>query len=192
MAMTTDASRNKRLALGLVGIVAGMVALAFASVPLYRVFCQVTGLGGTTQVAERASETVVNRQVTVRFNADIDPELPWAFYPDQKEITVNIGETALISYTARNMSDQPVTGTAVFNVTPLKAGLYFNKIQCFCFEDQRLEPGQKMHMPVSLFVDPEMLEDPNARDVTTITLSYTFFRVKDEDSRKKKQRSNPS
>ena len=167
---------NGRVALLLCGLVAGMVGLSFASVPLYRLFCQVTGFGGTTQQAEVAPETVAERLMTIRFNADINPALPWAFQPEQREVTVRIGESGLAFYRARNLSSEPVTGTATFNVTPLKAGLYFSKIDCFCFIEQRLEPGEEVAMGVSFFVDPSILEDRNLDDVTTITLSYTFFR----------------
>ena len=172
---------NGRLALVLFGGVCAMVGVAFASVPLYRLFCQVTGFGGTTQVASEAPEIVSERSVTIRFNADVNPELPWSFQPVERAVEIRIGEQGLAFYRASNVGPEPVTGTASFNVTPLKAGVYFNKVQCFCFEEQRLEPGQTVDMPVSFFVDPEILEDPNLDDVSTITLSYTFFRGTDEE-----------
>lgn len=172
---------NGRLALVLFGGVCAMVGVAFASVPLYRLFCQVTGFGGTTQVASEAPETVSERSVTIRFNADVNPELPWSFQPVERAVEIRIGEQGLAFYRASNVGPEPVTGTASFNVTPLKAGVYFNKVQCFCFEEQRLEPGQTVDMPVSFFVDPEILEDRNLDDVSTITLSYTFFRGTDEE-----------
>ena len=172
--------KNGRVALMLAGGVCAMIGLAFASVPLYRLFCQVTGFGGTTQVAAEAPATVSDRVITIRFNADVNPELPWSFQPVERAVDVKIGEQGLAFYRASNVGAEAVTGTATFNVTPLKAGIYFNKMQCFCFEEQKLEPGQSIEMPVSFFVDPAILEDPNLDDVTTITLSYTFFRSLDE------------
>ena len=171
-----NAGRNVRTGLALSLIVCAMTGLAFASVPLYRLFCQVTGFGGTTQVAEELPETVAERLVTVRFNANVNPKLPWGFEPLDRTVTVRVGEPGLAFYRAVNQSEQPATGTATFNVTPLKVGQYFNKVQCFCFEEQRLDPGEAMEMGVSFFIDPAMLDDPNLVDITTVTLSYTFFR----------------
>jgi len=165
----------------LLGLVAGMSGLVVASVPLYRMICEVTGLGGTTRVAERGEERRTSDVVvTVLFDANVNKGLPWRFAPAQREMKVKLGEEALAFFTATNLSDQPVTGTATFNVTPAKAGPYFNKIECFCFTEQRLEPGQTVEMPVSFFVDPAMLDNENANEVRTITLSYTFFRAKDD------------
>ncbi len=175
--IATAKRRNARTGLVLTGIVAGMIGLSFASVPLYRLFCQVTGYGGTTQVAEAAPGAVAERVIKVRFNADIGPGLPWYFKPVQREIALKIGESGLATFRARNLSDTAVTGTSTFNVTPLKAGQYFNKVQCFCFTKQRLEAGQELDMTVSFFIDPEILSDRNLDEVTTITLSYTFFRA---------------
>ena len=169
--------RNARTGVVLTGIVAGMIGLSFASVPLYRLFCQVTGYGGTTQVAEAAPGAVAERVIKVRFNTDIGPGLPWYFKPVQREIALRVGESGLATFRARNLSDIAVTGTSTFNVTPLKAGQYFNKVQCFCFTEQRLEAGQELDMAVSFFVDPGLLSDRNLAEVTTITLSYTFFRA---------------
>jgi cytochrome c oxidase assembly protein subunit 11 len=169
--------RNARTGVVLTGIVAGMIGLSFASVPLYRLFCQVTGFGGTTQVAEAAPGAVAERVIKVRFNADTAPGLPWAFKPVQREIALRIGESGLAYFRARNLADKAVTGTSTFNVTPLKAGQYFSKVQCFCFDEQRLEAGQELDMAVSFFVDPEIMTDRNLDDVKTITLSYTFFRA---------------
>jgi cytochrome c oxidase assembly protein subunit 11 len=163
-----------------VSAICGMLGLTAASVPLYRLFCQVTGYGGTTQVAEALPEAPLARTIKVRFNADVDPALPWSFRPLQREVEVRIGEQNPAFFQARNQSDRPVVGQAVYIVTPFKAGPYFDKIACFCFDEQRLEPGQEVDMPVSFFVDPAILDDPNTRDLTTITLSYTFFR-QDED-----------
>jgi len=170
-------SRNRLLPLLLAGVAAAMVGLAFASVPLYRLFCQATGFGGTTARAEKAPEAVSNETVTVRFNADVNRDLPWSFEPVQRAVTVHFGETALAWYRAKNLSRERLTGTATFNVTPMPAGPYFNKIHCFCFEEQTLEPGQSVDMAVSFFVDPAMLEDRDVGDVREITLSYTFFRA---------------
>ena len=179
------ARANKRLGLALIGVVAGMLGAAYASVPLYQLFCQVTGFGGTTQVAEALPDQVVDRVITIRFNADVDPNLPWAFQPVQREMTVKVGESGLAHFSARNLSGRSTVGTATFNVTPLKAGQYFNKVQCFCFTEQRLAAGASADMPVSFFVDPAIDEDPNLQEVKTITLSYTFF--VDEDAEPEQQ-----
>lgn len=159
----------------LTGVAAAMVGMSYASVPLYRLFCQVTGFGGTTQVASVAPDEILDRTITVRFNADIAPGLAWSFEPVQRDMTVRIGETALAFYRARNLTDRPLTGMATFNVTPDKTGQYFNKIACFCFDQQTLEPGQVVDMPVSFFVDPKLARDRALNDVAHITLSYTFF-----------------
>ncbi|MET4697427.1 cytochrome c oxidase assembly protein subunit 11 [Constrictibacter sp. MBR-5] len=172
-------SRNARVALPLVAIVAGMGMMAYASVPLYQLFCQVTGYGGTTQVAEATDGRVLDREMVIRFNADVNPALPWAFRPEQHEVRVKVGEQGLAFYRAENRSSRPIVGTAVYNVTPQKAGLYFSKIQCFCFTEQRLEPGESIDMPVTFFVDPAIAEDRNLDDVGTITLSYTFYPAPD-------------
>ena len=166
----------------LAGLVAAMVGLSFAAVPLYRIFCQATGFEGTTQRAAAAPSQVSSRVVTVRFNADTDPGLPWSFAPKQNAITVKLGEQAMAFYRARNTSHETVVGQAVYNVTPLKVGLYFDKVQCFCFSAQRLGPGESVDMPVVFFVDPDMLADRNMDDVDTITLSYTFYRDKDAEA----------
>ncbi|MEQ8355499.1 MAG: cytochrome c oxidase assembly protein [Kiloniellaceae bacterium] len=172
---TRSARANKRLAVGLLGVAFAMVGAAYASVPLYQLFCQITGYGGTTQVAEAPPGAVGERVITVRFNTDIDPQLPWAFQPVEREMKMKVGESGLAFFRARNLSARTTVGTATFNVTPLKAGQYFNKVQCFCFTEQRLAAGATADMPVSFFVDPAIEEDPNLREVRTITLSYTFF-----------------
>jgi cytochrome c oxidase assembly protein subunit 11 len=164
----------------LVSVVVGMLGLTAAAVPLYRLFCQVTGYGGTTQRAAAAPTQGLDRTITVRFNADVDPALPWSFQPEQRQIEVRIGEQSLAYYRARNRSDHPVVGQAVYNVTPFKAGPYFDKIACFCFDEQVLGPGEEVDMPVSFYVDPEILNDPDTRNMHTITLSYTFFLIEDE------------
>ena len=175
--------RARRKALTVVvlaSVVAGMLGLTAAAVPLYRLFCQVTGYGGTTQRAEAAPGGEFEQTITVRFNADIAPDLPWSFAPEQRQMEVRIGEQNLAFYGAKNRSDHPIVGQATYNVTPFKAAPYFSKIACFCFDEQILQPGEQMDMPVSFYVDPGILSDPNTQDVRTITLSYTFFLLDDE------------
>lgn len=179
--------RKAATAAVLLGIVAGMVGLSFAAVPLYRLFCQVTGYGGTTQRAEAAPKAVGKRVITVRFNGDVDPGLPWRFEPEQTAIKVKVGEQAVALYKATNLAKATMIGSAVFNVTPLKAGLYFDKVQCFCFTEQRLEPGRSEDMPVTFFVNPDIVKDRNLDDVDTITLSYTFYRNKEAEAREKER-----
>jgi cytochrome c oxidase assembly protein subunit 11 len=169
---------NTRTVLALVALVAAMSGLTAASVPLYKVFCRATGFGGTTQIAEAAPGTVSSKWVWVRFNADIAPGLPWSFEPEQREVRVHPGESTLVAYRATNHADHAITGNAVYNVTPDAAGLYFDKIQCFCFSSQTLQPGETAELPVTFFVDPAMMADRNARDIPVITLSYTFFEAK--------------
>lgn len=167
---------HRSTALSLVAIAVGMLMLAYASVPLYRLFCQVTGFGGTTQRASGDFTGDVRPEtMRVRFNADTDPNLPWRFMPLENEVTVHIGENRLVAFKVRNESGNETRGTATYNVTPNLAGKYFNKIQCFCFEEQRLHPGEEVTMPVSFFLDPAILDDPDLKGLTNITLSYTFF-----------------
>jgi cytochrome c oxidase assembly protein subunit 11 len=181
MRSAAPTGKKRRLAataVPLVAIVLTMIGLSFASVPLYRLICQVTGIGGTPR-----TENVVNsgrlseRVVSVRFDANVNPAVPWRFEPAQREVKVRLGQDTLVYYVARNLADVPVTGTATFNVVPAKAAVYFNKVQCFCFTEQTLAPGQQVDMPVAFFIDPALDDDPDARDVTQFTLSYTFFRV---------------
>lgn len=158
-----------------------MLGLGYASVPLYRLFCQVTGFGGTTMSATesdaaRAAAAATGQTISIRFDATTAMGMPWSFHPSQVTDTVTIGQRDIATYVARNNSDKPITGTATFNVEPEQAGKYFNKIQCFCFTEQTLAPGQEVTMPVLFFVDPAMLEDPNMKGVEQITLSYTFHR----------------
>ena len=170
-----EKGKQKTLVL-VVSVVFFMGALSYSSVPLYKLFCQVTGYGGTTQVVQNVSDKVVDRSITVRFDANVNPALDWRFEPTQKSIKLSLGENALAFYRAENTGSGPLVGTATFNVTPDKAGIYFNKVECFCFQEQLLAPNQVIDMPVSFFIDPDMMNDPNLDDVTTITLSYTFFR----------------
>ena len=179
--MTTLARRNGRVAASMALLVAAMVGLAFAAVPLYRLFCQVTGFAGTTmraaETAAAAVRPVPGESVSVRFDANVSRELSWQFRPTETHRVVQIGSRNMAVYTARNMSTRPLTGTATFNVTPVQAGQYFSKVQCFCFQEQTLAPGQQVQMPVVYFVDPKILEDPATRDISEITLSYTFYPV---------------
>jgi cytochrome c oxidase assembly protein subunit 11 len=169
--------RNGATVVLLVSVVAGMAGLSAASVPLYRLFCQATGLGGTTQRAVSAPVTAAAAVVTIRFDAETSPDLGWEFRPLQSAVTVHPGEQRQIFYRAVNKTAQPVTGSATYNVTPAKAGIYFDKLQCFCFNEQFLAPGESRDMGVVFFVDPDILTDPNTGDVRTITLSYTMFRA---------------
>lgn len=171
---------NVKTATFLAAIILGMTGLTATSVPLYRLFCQVTGYGGTTQVADSNTLDVLDQSIRIRFDAGIGDDLPWHFRPVQREIDVKIGEENLAFYQATNMSDRPIVGSAAFNVTPHKVGPYFAKIACFCFSEQVLQPGEQVDMPVSFFVDPSILDDENTRDLKTITLSYTFFMLEEE------------
>lgn len=175
--------RRRRLtALVLCAGVGGMVGLSFAAVPLYRIFCQVTGYGGTPAVeAARSAGTVSDKSVRITLDANINRDLPWSFKPVDRDFAVRLGEETMAFYEAHNPTDRTITGTAVFNVTPQKAAIYFNKIDCFCFTQQTLEPGQTVSMPVLFYVDPAMLDDDNAFDVQAITLSYTFYPAAGDD-----------
>ena len=176
--MPTDmAAKNRRVLTGTLLFVALMVGVAFASVPLYRMICQVTGWGGTTQMVEKNTNQPIARMITVRFDSNVSRDLPGEFKPEAGEVSLNIGADGFVSFIAKNKTDKPLTGTAVYNVTPLKAGKYFNKTECFCFGEQVLEAGQSVHMPVVFFVDPAIVDDPEMKDIDTITLSYTFFKA---------------
>ena len=173
-------NRNRRTGLIFATVAAAMLALGFASAPLYRLFCQATGFGGTTQrvsEAEAATVTASARTMTVRFDANVERGFPWMFRPEQVKDTVSIGARDMAIYTARNLSDKPITGTATFNVEPAYVGKYFSKVQCFCFTEQTLKPGEEVRMPVVYYVDPAILDDKDARDVESITLSYTFHPI---------------
>lgn len=168
-------SANRRIVIACSAFVASMLGVSYAAVPLYELFCQVTGYGGTTQRVEQMSDTVLDRTIKVRFDANVAPGLPWEFKPVKREVELKIGETIQIAYTAHNPSSVSTFGQATFNVTPMAAGAYFNKVQCFCFTETELKPGQSMEMPVVFFVDPAIVDNPEARKIETITLSYTFF-----------------
>lgn len=160
-----------------VTLVLVMGSLAWAAVPFYDWFCRVTGFGGATNVVEAGSDVILDRTITVRFDASLDRDMPWTFKPVEREMTLRIGETGLAFYEATNPTDRPVAGSASYNVTPYSAGGYFDKIACFCFEEQVLQPGETVLMPVSFFVDPEIVDDREAKYVHTITLSYTFYEI---------------
>jgi cytochrome c oxidase assembly protein subunit 11 len=170
-------SRDARVGAICGAVAVGMVGLAYAAVPLYTLFCQVTGFGGTTQRAKAPSAVVLDRTITVRFDANVAPGLGWRFEPVQRTVDVRIGENALIFYRATNTTKGVLVGTSTFNVTPEAAGIYFQKLECFCFKEQMLEPGESIEMPVSFYVDPRLASDPDTRGLTQITLSYTFHRV---------------
>jgi cytochrome c oxidase assembly protein subunit 11 len=173
-------SKNRKFSatvVGLVSLVVGMVGLAYASVPLYDLFCSVTGYGGTPQIAEGLPSAVGSREMTVRFNADVNRDLPWEFRPVDGKIVVRVGEPTLVYYHVKNLSDKTIIGTATYNVTPLRAGSYFSKIDCFCFVEQELKPGESVELPVSFFVETSIESDPAMEGVNTVTLSYTFFEL---------------
>lgn len=168
-------SRNNAVLVSCLAVVIGMVGLSYAAVPLYDLFCRVTGYGGTPQRAAAAPGAVGERIINVRFDTNTDRELPWTFQPEQRSVTVKVGENRLVFFRAVNNSDRSIVGHATFNVVPDRAGRYFSKIQCFCFTEQRLDPGQSVDMPVSFFIAPEILTDPDGRGINEITLSYTFY-----------------
>ena len=170
-------SNNTRTVVLTGGLALAMLGLAFASVPLYRLFCQVTGYGGTTMRADKAPAEILDRTVTVRFDANVSPGLAWTFEPVEKTVTVRLGETRVVEYRATNTGGVQTTGNATYNVVPDQAGSFFNKLQCFCFTDQSLAAGESMLMPVQFFVDPAMATDRDGQRIHTITLSYTFYPV---------------
>jgi cytochrome c oxidase assembly protein subunit 11 len=169
--------KNTKTLVSILGVVGFMIALAFASVPLYDLFCRTTGFGGTTQVsnAAPAESEILDRKITVHFNSDTNRNLNWSFKPEIRKQTLNVGQQGFINFIAKNKDSQPTVGTAVYNVTPAKAGQYFHKTQCFCFDAQMLTPNQEMNMPVVFYIDPTIADDRNMDDVKTITLSYSFF-----------------
>lgn len=172
------AQRHRRVAGASAALVCFMVALSFAAVPLYQIFCQVTGFGGTTRRVEANTGPVHDKLITVRFDSNTAKDLPWNFKPVEQTVDLKLGENKLAFYQATNTSSETVRGTATFNVTPEIAGSYFNKIECFCFTEQTLKPGETVDMPVSFFIDPDILKDADARGIKEITLSYTFFSMK--------------
>lgn len=187
MASAAPTSNNLRVALMAAGFALAMLALGFASAPLYRLFCQVTGFGGTTMratesdaaIAERFAASAGAGTISVRFDASQDRGLPWRFVPAQSKHEVGIGQRQMAFYVARNNSDRPITGRATYNVEPEQAGKHFNKIQCFCFTEQTLQPGEEVRMPVLYYIDPKAKDDPLMDGVEQVTLSYTFHQAKD-------------
>ena len=177
-----NARKNLRVAAAAASVAVAMVGLAYASVPLYSMFCEVTGFGGTTQRADVAPETATDKFITIRFDANTAGSLGWNFHPVQSVMKVKIGEQNMAHYSATNTTDKVLTGSAIFNVTPSEAGAYFNKIQCFCFTEQTLKPGESADLPVDFFVDPAILDDPDSKSISEITLSYTFFPVDKPDA----------
>ena len=168
--------RRLRIFGGLFALVPlAMLGMSYAAVPLYQMFCQVTGYGGTTKVAQSAPDTILNKTIRIRFDANVSKGLSWRFKPVKRTLDVRIGESKVASYTAINTSNDLQVGTAAFNVTPEAAGIYFNKIECFCFTRQELKAGEEADLPVTFFIDPEIVDDPNTRHLSEITLSYTFF-----------------
>jgi cytochrome c oxidase assembly protein subunit 11 len=175
-----DAQKKRtRTALVAAGVAIAMVGASFAAVPIYQLFCKVTGFGGTTQVATKAPSRVLDRTIEVRFDANHAPGLNVEFKPEQNSTRVRLGETGLAFYTFKNLSDRPITAMAAYNVTPHTTGQYFVKMKCFCFQEQTFQPGETAELPVVFFVAPELAEDRETRDLPTITLSYTFFEAKD-------------
>ncbi len=179
--MSSIAQKNRAVAIRMALFALAMLGLAFASVPLYRAFCQVTGFGGTTQKAEAAPGAVAG-QIGVRFDANIDPALPWKFEPVQETVRIHPGARTTIYYEATNYTARSTTGQAIFNVTPEIAGKYFSKIECFCFTEQTLKPGETVKMPVIFFVDPKLRDDPDTKHIDEITLSYTFYPVENPET----------
>ncbi|MCW2366998.1 cytochrome c oxidase assembly protein subunit 11 [Sphingobium sp. B1D7B] len=188
--MTTIAGKrvsNRKTALLAALVAVAMLGLGFAAVPLYRLFCQVTGFGGTTQrvdaaeAAKAVSLQTQGRQLSIRFDSNIGGGIPWEFYPEKRRVTVGVGGKSMAIFIAKNTSNKPVTGRAVFNVTPEYVGKYFSKVQCFCFTEQTLQPGQQVRMPVLFYVDKAFLDDSDGKDVQEITLSYTFYPVEKPD-----------
>jgi len=171
---------NRTVGIALAGIVVGMVGVSFASVPLYRLFCAVTGYAGTPQIGAAVAPGAVRQEITVRFNANTNPNLPWTFRAEQREMRVPLGDEHLAFYSARNDAGTPVTGIALYNVTPDTVGKYFHKTACFCFNQQTLAAGQQMQFPLTFWVDPAIANDPNTAGIRTITLSYTFFRTMED------------
>ncbi len=171
-------NRRVMVLISFVGLL--MLSLSFASVPLYDIFCRVTGFGGTTQVAPSAPGTQGLSDINIRFESSTSQSLNWSFYPKDKVVTIALGEEKTVLYVAKNLTNKPIVGTAIFNVTPAKVGQYFMKIDCFCFVEQLLNPGQSMEMPVTFFIDPEIFKDENVKEVSEITLSYTFMKSLDQ------------
>ena len=176
MAETSNLDRKmQRTAFACVGIVVGMVGLAYASVPLYDLFCKVTGFGGTPIVRDENGSAIMDRTIAVRFDSNVAPGLSWRFSPEKPEVKVKLGETTTVYYKVTNTGDRPSTGIATYNVQPDLAGTYFSKLECFCFTEQSLQPGETLESAVVFYVDPRLVQDSDVKDLTSITLSYTYF-----------------
>ena len=173
-------AQNKKVILIITFVGMLMLSLSYAAVPLYDIFCRVTGFGGTTQIASSAPGSIGHPNINIRFESNITDSLNWDFYSKTKTVKIPMGEEKTIYYFAKNLSDEPIVGTATFNVTPAKAGQYFMKIDCFCFVEQLLNPGESMNMPVTFFIDPDLYKDENVQEVNEITLSYTFMKSMDQ------------
>lgn len=177
MSGTIPPRRNGRLALGLIGVALTMVSLSFAAVPFYSWFCKTTGFGGTPQVASASTGEVLDQTISIRFDANVDPGMPWEFRPVQNQMTLRIGATGMAYFEAYNPTDKTITGSAAYNVAPDVAGAYFTKIQCFCFTEQTLKPHERVEMPVTFYVDPQLTRDADTSQVREIILSYTFYQT---------------
>jgi cytochrome c oxidase assembly protein subunit 11 len=176
MNKTKNGGRNNGLVVAMcLSFVIGMSAMCAAAVPLYRIFCEATGFNGTTQRVDQASSVILDKPITVSFDTNVAPGVPWDFRPEQKSVTLKIGETVQVNFMAENKSDQPTRGQAIFNISPVEAGAYFNKVQCFCFSETDLAPGEKREMPVVFYVDPEIAKAEETKTITALTLSYTFY-----------------
>ena len=175
MTMDSLQTKNRHVAIAAATVACAMIGLAYASVPLYKLFCEATGFGGTTQVATAAPKDIVGQTISIRFDSNIDSSLGWNFHAKQTLQTIRIGEVAMASFSAHNFTTEESIGSATFNVTPVAAGAYFNKIECFCFTEQTLKPGETAIMPVQYFIDPAILQDADAKNIHEITLSYTFY-----------------
>jgi cytochrome c oxidase assembly protein subunit 11 len=182
-------NKNSQTALNVVAIVVGMFGLAYASVPLYDIFCRVTGFGGTTQEAATLPDKIYDREIEVLFNTEVDTELSWEFKKLQDSTKVNVGENELVFYEATNTGTEPIIGMASYNVQPSSMGKYFVKMKCFCFEQQLIRPGEKVTFPVSFFIDPSIMDDKQVEDVTDVTLSYTFYKYKEQDLEKLREQA---
>lgn len=183
MSSAVPHEKNQKVGMMALAFALAMLGLGYASAPLYRLFCQVTGFGGTTQRATEAQAAGVKAtgtMMSIRFDGNVERGMPWKFYPEHVTDSVSLGARDLAVFIARNETDHPITGVATFNVEPEQAGKYFNKIQCFCFSEQTLQPGQQVRMPVIYYVDPKILQDENAKDIQQITLSYTFHVAKEQ------------
>ena len=176
-----QARSNRVVALVCVAVLGSMLGMSYAAVPLYDMFCRVTGYGGTTQQTTQYSQTILDRTIKVRFDANVAAGLPWQFRPIEREVKIKIGETTQVAFEAKNVSSQPASGRASFNVTPQLAGAYFMKMECFCFTDNELAPGETLDMPVVFYIDPEIVDLPEMKNINTITLSYTFFPIENAE-----------